>query len=72
MVPTTEDKARHHALEARAWADRASGSEEANPPKHAPKRVLRCAAISQAHSAAAMATMMAEGYLDVRTTDGWG
>lgn len=69
----------HHASEARQWADaadreeveaNAQGAAKAGGGDAARERAVRYAAISQAHSLAALATMVTGDYLDVRTTPG--
>lgn len=67
------DEARHHASEARRWADAAD--REAVHSGHTPdeetnRRAELYAQVSQAHSLAALSTLVAGDYLDVRTTPG--
>lgn len=60
----SEYAATHHLARARELADAAEDLSKAEP-----ETAARLAAISQAHSAAAVATMVVEGYVDVRTTE---
>lgn len=61
----TQDSIKQNAREAREWADAADdeATKVSSAPSHPRKRAGMFAAVSQAHSLAAIATALGEGYL---------